>query len=293
VNSTLACSIVAAKQVVPVAHVEAGLRSGDLARPFPEEANRVLVDRLSRFHFAPTESARAHLLSEGTDPERIHVVGNTVVDALLGVKADVEDLPAWSWRAAFGAHLCTRLEARRERVVLVTGHRRESFGRGFQDLCRAIRTAAEAHRDWLFVYPVHLNPNVQEPVRSILAGVDNVALIEPLEYAACVWLMLKSDAILTDSGGMQEEGSALGKPLLVMREVTERPEAVAGGGARLVGTDPARILAGLEAVVGNGELASSLASQACPYGDGRAADRIVDVLLREIQPSTLELLAVA
>ncbi|HTF88257.1 MAG TPA: UDP-N-acetylglucosamine 2-epimerase (non-hydrolyzing) [Planctomycetota bacterium] len=280
-TTCFAAALAANYRGIGVAHVEAGLRSGDLTRPFPEELNRVLVDRMSNLLFAPTERARDELLSEGCEASRIHVVGNTVVDALLGVKEKVQAMPAWTWRHELGDALCTRLAAGRDRVVLVTGHRRENFGAGFQDLCKAIRSCAQRHPDWLFVYPVHLNPNVQQPVREILSGLDNVALIEPLAYEACVWLMLASDVILTDSGGMQEEGLVLGKPVLVMREVTERQEAVAAGIVRLVGTDPQRIQHGLESVLGQVKLDAGSPSSHSPYGDGHASELIVEILARE------------
>ena len=278
---------------VPVGHVEAGLRSRDLRAPFPEEANRVIADRLSSLWFAPTVSARRNLLDEGVDPGLVHVTGNTGIDALLAVRGRMAGRGAAALEPEIGAELALRIAGWQGRVLLVTGHRRESFGQGFRDLCSAIREAARRHPDWLFVYPVHLNPNVQRPVREILGGIANVALCQPLDYAPFVWLMDRSDLILTDSGGIQEEGPALGKPVLVMREVTERPEAVESGGVRLVGTEPRRILDGLEEVLGDRGLYQRMAQAKSPYGDGRAAQRIVDGLAARFAPQVSALTAVA
>jgi UDP-N-acetylglucosamine 2-epimerase (non-hydrolysing) len=259
---------------IPVAHVEAGLRTGDLAAPFPEEANRVLVSRLARLHFAPTATSRQNLLDEGIPADRIWVTGNTVIDALL----DVRDKAA----ATGGAGALTAEQGgdwmAGSHRVLITGHRRESFGAGFENLCTAIRTLAERYPDWRFVYPVHLNPNVQEPVSRILGGLTNVALIEPLEYLPFVWLMDSADVILTDSGGIQEEGPSLGKPVLVMRAVTERPEAVEAGTVMLVGTDREKIVGGVESVLLDSALYDRMARAHNPYGDGHAAERIADIL---------------
>jgi UDP-N-acetylglucosamine 2-epimerase (non-hydrolysing) len=280
-TTCLGAALAAFYQDVPVGHVEAGLRSRDRRRPFPEEMNRVLADHLTTLFFAPTAGARENLLHEHVDPRRIHVTGNTVIDALQRVRARVSDCDALTWRAALGVELCERLDLPRANLILVTGHRRESFGQGFLDLCHAIRDAAQRHRDWLFVYPVHLNPNVQEPVRRILGEVENVVLTRPLDYAPFVWLMDKSDLILTDSGGIQEEAPALHKPVLVMREVTERPEAVESGSVRLVGTDRKRILHGLEQVLGDRALYTAMSQAPNPYGDGRAAERILAALAQE------------
>jgi UDP-N-acetylglucosamine 2-epimerase (non-hydrolysing) len=264
---------------IPVAHVEAGLRTGDLSRPWPEELNRVLVGRFADFHFAPTEAARRNLLGEGVPSDRVHVTGNTVVDALLDVRRRVAGEPAAAFAMDLGADLAAGLDGSQAPVVLVTGHRRESFGRGFQDLCAALRTAAGTHPDWRFVYPVHLNPNVRGPVHEALEDVPNVHLIEPLDYRPFVWLMNRATAILTDSGGIQEEGPSLRVPVLVTRDVTERPEAIAAGTVRLVGTDPERIRDGLEAAILDGATRERMCSGVNPYGDGRAAERIADHLV--------------
>jgi UDP-N-acetylglucosamine 2-epimerase (non-hydrolysing) len=259
---------------VPVGHVEAGLRTGDMAAPFPEEGNRVLVSRLARLHFAPTAKSRDNLLAEGIPPDRIFVTGNTVIDALLSIRGRAARTGG---AGALDSGRCGDWMAGTRRV-LVTGHRRESFGGGFESLCAAIRELAERHPDWRFIYPVHLNPNVREPVGRILGGLANVALIEPLEYLPFVWLMDSTDVILTDSGGIQEEGPSLGKPVLVMRAVTERPEAVEAGTVMLVGTDKAKIVDGVESVLLDDALYARMARAHNPYGDGHAAERIVGIL---------------
>ncbi|MEM9381247.1 MAG: UDP-N-acetylglucosamine 2-epimerase (non-hydrolyzing) [Planctomycetota bacterium] len=263
---------------VPVAHVEAGLRTGDMQRPWPEELNRVLVGRLASLHFAPTEAARANLLDEGADDDLVHVTGNTVVDALLDVRRRVEGEPAQTFEDALGADLAGTIDGGDARVVLVTGHRRESFGQGFRDLCTALARTAEAHPDWRIVYPVHLNPNVKGPVHETLGAIENVHLIEPLEYRSFVWLMNRADAIVTDSGGIQEEGPSLRVPILVTRDVTERPEAVECGAVKLVGTDPDRICTALDAAMLDEDVRAAMTTGENPYGDGRAADRIADHL---------------
>ena len=264
---------------VPVAHVEAGLRSHDLERPFPEELNRILADRMSAFCFAPTERARRNLLAEGVDDLRIEVTGNTGIDALLDVRRRVLGRPIGDFAGELGFYAAL-LDEWEGPIVLVTGHRRESFGEGIDGLCSAIRQAAGDHPDWLFVYPVHPNPNVRRPVGAALAGMPNVVLIEPLSYEPFVWLMHKSRLIVTDSGGVQEEAPAIGKPVLVTRDTTERPEAVEAGTVRLVGTDRDAILASLEELLGDAARYESMARAHSPYGDGRAAERIVEGLAR-------------
>lgn len=263
---------------VPVGHVEAGLRTGDLGRPFPEELNRVLTGRMTHEHFAPTAGAAGNLLREGVDGRRVHVTGNTVIDALLDVRARVADAEPSRFAGAFPAGLLERLADGPERLVLITGHRRESFGRGFDDLCTALARLARAHPDWLLVYPVHLNPNVRRPVEAHLAGIPNVVLTEPADYEPFVWLMDRADLIVTDSGGVQEEAPALGVPVLVTREVTERPEAVEAGTVALVGTSVERITAAVEEVLGGGAAAERMARAINPYGDGRASERIAALL---------------
>ena len=260
---------------IPVGHIEAGLRTGDLAAPFPEEGNRSLVSRITTYHFPPTERARQNLLDEGVSDDRIWVTGNTVIDALLMVRDKLHSRSEAHWIGCFGQSLYDCVINAARRMVLITGHRRENFGQGFIDLCSAIRDVAVDHPDWDLVYPVHLNPNVRKPVFDILGGRDNIHLIEPQDYEPFVWLMDQSDMILTDSGGIQEEAPSLGKPVLVMREVTERPEAVEAGTVRLVGTDQEAIRSGVENLLTDEETYNRMARAHNPYGDGKAAARIL------------------
>lgn len=254
-----------------IGHVEAGLRTGNKFAPFPEEMNRRLVTQLADWHFAPTEHARDLLLAERVEPQRVRVTGNTVIDALLltrdRVRASRPNVPAGVGELGGSRPL-----------VLVTGHRRESFGAGFENICRAIRTASERYPDWDFVYPVHLNPQVQEPVHRILGSSPRVRLVEPLAYEPFVWLLDRATIVLTDSGGVQEEAPSLGKPVLVMRETTERPEGVAAGNARLVGTSEASIFGQLAELIEQPAKRQAMASVRNPYGDGTAARQIVDFL---------------
>lgn len=274
-TTCFAAALAAFYQNIPVGHVEAGLRTGNLLAPFPEEANRSLVGRITELHFAPTERARQNLLAENVNAEKIIVTGNTVIDALLIARDKVSTMPISAWHDTIGAALCENVVQRKGRFVLITGHRRENFGQGFIDLCNAIRTLALSHPDWLLVYPVHLNPNVQKPVLEILSGLPNVHLIEPLEYLPFVWLMNQSDLILTDSGGIQEEGPSLGKPVLVMREVTERPEALDAGTVKLVGTDKQRIIDAVELLLSDEQAYRAMANATNPFGNGTAARQIV------------------
>lgn len=260
-TTTTFCGALAAfYQSIPVAHVEAGLRTGDVRQPFPEEMNRVLTSRLTALHFAATESAAENLRREGVDGSNIFVTGNTGIDAVLSVR---DSLPAFTAGA--------------KKMILVTAHRRESFGDGFIRICRALRKLAERD-DVEIVYPVHPNPNVQAVVNGHLRGVANIRLIEPLEYVAFVDLMRRAHILLTDSGGVQEEGPSLGKPVLVMREKTERPEAVEAGTARLTGTDADAIVAEAARLLDDPEEYGRRARIHNPYGDGRASARIRDVL---------------
>lgn len=284
-TTSFATSLAAFYEGIEVGHVEAGLRTGDYTRPFPEEMNRVLTGRLATQHFAPTPRARQNLLEEGVDPAKVTVTGNTVIDALLEVRQRVSECPAMHWSNLLPEDLLQRLDEGTERLILITGHRRESFGKGFEDMCTGIKRSADAHPDWQFIYPVHPNPNVSGPVRKYLGGCANIALVDPVDYAPFVWLMDRSDLILTDSGGIQEEAPSLGVPVLVTRDVTERPEAVEVGTVRLVGTDPERIATSIEEVLGGGDLARSMSRAINPYGDGRACERIVGLLAgREIEP---------
>lgn len=277
-TTCFAAALAAFYENIPVGHVEAGLRTGDLRAPFPEEANRSLVGRIASYHFAPTEGSRRNLLAESVNPDRIWVTGNTVIDALLMVRDMVSAYGDDHWSEHFGAKLYGRIVDPARKLILITGHRRENFGQGFIDLCSAIRDLANAHPDWDLLYPVHLNPNVRKPVYDILEGLDNVMLIEPEDYAPFVWLMDHSDMILTDSGGIQEEGPALGKPVLVMRNVTERPEAVEAGTVLLVGTDREKIVAGVERVLLDSTVYSAMSHAHNPYGDGHAVERIIKAL---------------
>jgi UDP-N-acetylglucosamine 2-epimerase (non-hydrolysing) len=257
-----------------IGHVEAGLRTGDLRQPWPEEMNRCVIDRLADALFAPTVAARDNLLTENLDAAKIFVTGNTVVDALLAVRGRLENDAALerSFAARFGF-----LDSSK-RLILVTGHRRESFGQGFEEICAALRRIAR-RGDVEIVYPVHLNPAVQAPVRRILGGLPNVHLLDPLDYAPFVYLMTRSHIILTDSGGIQEEAPSLGKPVLVMRQVTERPEAVAAGTVALVGTDRRRIHDAVVELLDSAARYAEFSRAHNPYGDGLASRRIRDALL--------------
>jgi UDP-N-acetylglucosamine 2-epimerase (non-hydrolysing) len=277
-TTCLAAGLAAFYAGIPVAHVEAGLRTGNLQAPFPEEANRSLVGRITRFHFAPTATARNNLLQENVDQKLIHVTGNTVIDALLWVRERLPHFDARFWQQYLGEPLLQKLNGNAQRMVLITGHRRENFGQGFIDLCSAIRQLAQQNPDALFVYPVHLNPNVQAPVREHLAGIDNIFLIEPLEYLPFVFMMNRCYLVLTDSGGIQEEAPSLGKPVLVMREVTERPEAVEAGTVKLVGTDKDKIVSLTQQLLDDEAFYQRMSRAHNPYGDGLAAQRIVEVL---------------
>jgi UDP-N-acetylglucosamine 2-epimerase (hydrolysing) len=273
-TTAMAASLAAFHRRVPVGHVEAGLRTGDLHSPWPEEMNRRFVDGVARWFFAPTEAARQNLLAERVDPARVTVTGNTVIDALLSVARRIEEDGALRRELAA---LHPYLEPGR-RLVLVTGHRRESFGEPLVQVCEAIRTIAARHPDVQLVYPVHPNPQVQAPVRAALARVANVALVPPQEYLPFVYLMTRAHLIVTDSGGIQEEAPALGKPVLVTRDATERPEAIAAGTARLVGTDARRIVAEAERLLTDPEAHRAMSQAHNPYGDGRASERIVEAL---------------
>lgn len=253
---------------IPVGHVEAGLRTHDIYSPFPEEANRALVSRIARDHFAPTTRARDHLIQENISDERILVTGNTVIDALLWVVEKVKAQQEWG-------DIFSALDDSKP-IILVTGHRRESFGKGFESICQALATIAKNHPEWQIVYPVHLNPNVQKPVKTMLSQHENIHLLPPLEYLPFVYLMNRAHLILTDSGGIQEEAPALGKPVLVMREVTERPEAIEAGTAVLVGTDVEKIVAETEDLMQNNGRYEQMAQAKNPFGDGHAAARILD-----------------
>lgn len=259
---------------IDVGHLEAGLRSGDMYSPFPEEVNRVLVGRIAKYHFAPTSRAAASLATENVPQQNVHMVGNTVIDALLLGLQIIKDNGEDQYASAFDAIDFSK------RVVLVTGHRRESFGEGFESMCNAIKQLAIKNEDIEIVYPVHLNPHVQEPVRRILQGIKNVHLIAPLEYPYLIWLMEKCYLVLTDSGGIQEEAPTLGKPVLVMRDVTERQEGVEAGTAKLVGTDGDVILRETQKLLEDSVAYSAMANAINPYGDGTTSRQIADILVK-------------
>jgi UDP-N-acetylglucosamine 2-epimerase (non-hydrolysing) len=270
-TSVLAAALVAFYANIRFGHVEAGLRTGTLREPFPEEMNRVVADLMAAALFAPTERSSRALLDSGAEPDCIHVTGNTVVDALVSAAA----LP-FSWDET--ALAAVPLEAP---VVLVTAHRRESFGDPIRDICLALRQLAEqkATRDHHFVFPVHLNPQVRRPVYEILGGLPNVHLIEPVDYLTMVHLLKRATLVLTDSGGIQEEAPSFGIPLLVMRDTTERPEGIDAGVASLVGTNRSRIVAAATRLLTDKNAYASLARKTNPYGDGRASQRIADILV--------------
>jgi UDP-N-acetylglucosamine 2-epimerase (non-hydrolysing) len=276
--TTFATALASYYAQIPVGHVEAGLRTGNLYSPWPEEANRKLTAALTRWHFAPTDSARQNLLKEGVRDLDIHVTGNTVIDALFDTLRRIDS----------EGHRRVELQSRfpwlpeAGRIILVTGHRRENFGRGFENICDALRRIALSSPDTLIVYPVHLNPNVRGPVLRSLGDLPNVILEEPLEYQEFVYLMRASWLVLTDSGGIQEEAPSLGKPVLVMRDTTERPEAVAAGTVKLVGTDPDRIVSTVERLASVNQEYETMSRAHNPYGDGHACSRIVEALQAEL-----------
>jgi UDP-N-acetylglucosamine 2-epimerase (non-hydrolysing) len=276
-TTTLMASLAAFYCGISIGHVEAGLRTGNLMSPWPEEANRKITGILTKFHFAPTARARENLLSEGVPEERVFVTGNTVIDALLGIREQIKKDKDLENRLAakfpeFG---------RSRRMVLITGHRRESFGEGFLNICSAIETLSSSFPGVDFVYPVHLNPNVNEPVSNFLGNLSNVYLIEPLDYLPFVFLMDRSYLILTDSGGIQEEAPSLGKPVLVMRDTTERPEALQSGTVKLVGTNKELIVSSVTTLLSDSGAYEKMSKAHNPYGDGLACERIAAVLTRE------------
>lgn len=281
-TSCFSAALAAFYRNIPIAHIEAGLRTNNLRAPFPEEANRSLVSKLALLHFAPTENAYQNLIKENIAEKNIWITGNTVIDALLQVKKDNKKLPQLFWKNHFGEELYHQILDKKRKLILITGHRRENFGQGFIDLCNAIKTMAIKHEHWDFVYPVHLNPNVQKPVFLILGDLQNVHLISPQEYSTFVWLMTFSELILTDSGGIQEEAPALGKPVFVMRNETERPEAVEAGTVKLVGTAQGAIVRSVEEILTDKKIYSKMAFAHNPYGDGKAAIRIKDTIMEQI-----------
>lgn len=278
-TTSTASALAAFYQQIPVAHVEAGLRTGNIYSPWPEEMNRLLTGRLATYHFAPTNGAKSNLLRENISESQILVTGNTVIDALYDVINKIEsDIEIEKEITTHLSYDVSRLNSGK-RLILITGHRRENFGEGFLNICHAIKELAEKYPDFDFVYPVHLNPNVRKPVLEIL-GTDikneNIFLIEPLDYLPFVYLMSKSYLLLTDSGGIQEEAPGLGKPVLVMRDTTERPEALYAGTVMLVGTDKEKIKAAVNELLNNKDKYQLMATAVNPYGTGNASEAIVD-----------------
>ncbi|BDR33659.1 UDP-N-acetyl glucosamine 2-epimerase [Photobacterium damselae subsp. damselae] len=272
--TTFAASLAAYYEQIAVGHVEAGLRTGNIYSPWPEEANRKLTGALAHYHFAPTETSKANLLKENYSADNIFVTGNTVIDALLMVKEKIDTNSDLKLKLASQFPFLDESK----KMILVTGHRRESFGDGFERICQALAITAKENPDVQIVYPMHLNPNVREPVNRILAGIDNIHLIEPQQYLPFIYLMDRSHLILTDSGGIQEEAPSLGKPVLVMRDTTERPEAVAAGTVKLVGTDVNVICSELNKLLNNDKAYQVMSFSHNPYGDGMSSVKISEII---------------
>lgn len=282
-TTTFTASLAAFYCQIPVAHIEAGLRTYNPLSPWPEEMNRQLTARLATYHFAPTESARQNLLSEGISDARIMVTGNTVIDALLYVIGKIESNPDHAKQLANtlrGYGYPFGIEERR--IVLVTGHRRENFGHGFSNICTALKQTALRHADIDVVYPVHMNPNVRSTVHAMLSGIPNIYLIEPLEYEPFVFLMNASSIVVTDSGGIQEEAPSIGKPVLVLRQNTERPEAVEAGTVRLVATDPELICTEITRLLVDPHHYMTMSKAINPYGDGKAVELVFSLMCERI-----------
>jgi UDP-N-acetylglucosamine 2-epimerase len=262
---------------IPVGHVEAGLRTGDIYSPFPEEVNRSIIGKVAALHFVPTSKSADNLRRESVPEKQIHVTGNTVVDALLWMRTRLPtEAPAELPAAAVDA-------IKGHRLILVTGHRRESFGDGMASMCRALRTLSDRFPDSAIIYPVHLNPNVQQPVRELLSDHPRIHLLPPVAYGTLLWLMERANIILSDSGGIQEESPSFGKPLLVLRDTTERPEVIEAGCAKLVGTDEDRIVAEASTLLNDPKAYAAMAGRQNPFGDGRAAERIAGILEESIE----------
>lgn len=278
-TTCMASSLAAFYAEIKIGHVEAGLRTGNLQSPFPEEANRVLVSKLADLNFSATEINRQNLLSEGIKPEKIIVTGNTIIDSLLFAKDKVDSFS----KEVTDPLIRNIFEKQHPRIILVTGHRRENFGVGFINICKALKEVAQKHPEVEIVYPVHLNPKVQKPVNEVLKGISNVHLIKPLSYPDFVYAMKQSFFLLTDSGGVQEEAPSLGKPVLVMRNTTERPEAIEAGTAKLVGADYDKIRNGIESLLTDKNEYGKMAKAHNPYGDGKAVGRIIEKLINNTQ----------
>ena len=284
-TTSMAAGLAAFYHQIKIGHVEAGLRTYNLQSPWPEEMNRQVTDRICDCYFAPTDQARRNLLQEGIADRKIFVTGNTVIDALNWVVDKINHdpslqlkLPLQIKEAGYPNICLSKFKNQNSRIILVTGHRRENFGNGFMNICKALKEIAITHPETDIVYPVHLNPNVQNPVYSMLAGIKNIYLIKPLDYLPFIYLMQNSYLILTDSGGVQEEAPALGKPVLVMRDTTERPEAVEAGNVRLVGTDFTTIVENVNMLMEDRIVFTQMSQAHNPYGDGMACERIVNNL---------------
>jgi UDP-N-acetylglucosamine 2-epimerase (non-hydrolysing) len=272
--TTFATSLAAYYEQIAVGHVEAGLRTGDIYSPWPEEGNRKLTGALARYHFAPTKTSRDNLLAENYEDSNIHVTGNTVIDALMLTKDKFKS----SARIEHSLSEKFSFIDDNKKLILVTGHRRENFGDGFERICKALVEVAQLHVDVQVIFPVHLNPKVQEPVNRLLSGIDNIKLINPQQYLPFVYLMSKANIILTDSGGIQEEAPSLGKPVLVMRDKTERPEAIDAGTVLLIGTNEQDIVDNVTRLLTDQKVYNKMSNAHNPYGDGKACSRICDVL---------------
>ena len=264
---------------IPVAHIEAGLRSGDLHSPWPEEGNRKLTGQISRYHFAPTTANKSNLLSEGVNPKSVFVTGNTVIDALL---ITLEKVRNPSYLSKFSKDVDLKVINKYEKMILITGHRRENFGNNFEEICNAISKLSYKYPNVLFFYPVHLNPNVTEPVNRILSNLKNVLLAQPLDYEKFIYVMDKAYLVLSDSGGLQEEAPSLGKPVLVMRENTERPEGLMAGSSILVGYQQSKIISQITRLIEDQTYYDQIAKISNPYGDGSASKIITDILIKEL-----------
>lgn len=285
-TSTMA-ALAAFYEQIPVGHVEAGLRTHNIYSPWPEEMNRLITGRIATFHFAPTELSKQNLLKENVNEDNIIITGNTVIDALhlaldkIKNKADLQNKLAQQL-IEFGYPNLKRLDSGQRKLVLITGHRRENFGDGFVNMCEAMKEIALTNPDFDLIYPVHLNPNVLKPVHEILSGISNIFLIKPLEYLPFLFLMEKSYLVLTDSGGIQEEAPSLGKPVLVMRDTTERPEAIEAGTVELVGTNKELIIEKVNELITNWGKYEAMSKAHNPYGDGKASNKITDHLLKRL-----------
>ncbi len=281
-TTALIAAQVAYLSKIPIGHVEAGLRTYDLQAPFPEEFNRQVISKIANWHFAPTLTSKNNLLSEGVPEDKIFITGNTVIDALLRVKTKIYQDQNLKNKLSKGFEALCKENILNKKYILITGHRRENFGKGFQEICHAVVRLSKEFKDLNFIYPLHLNPQVRNPVNKLLASIDNVYLIPPQDYDSFIFLLDGCLAVLTDSGGIQEEAPSLGKPVLVMRDKTERPEAVTAGTVKLVGADEQRIYQGVKELLNNSKLYNEMSEAHNPYGDGTASKKILKILNKVI-----------